>query len=71
MIIETVILSFFSADELMNAEVIADQLLTSEQLESLETGTMAPGNVYYMQIHEPMNYSEFMAFCKMLPNKQH
>ena len=69
MTIETVTLSFSSVDELMNAEVIADQLLTLEQLESLETGTMYPGNVHYMQIHEPMNYSEFIAFCKMLPNK--
>lgn len=66
--IETVMLSFFSEDELTNAEVIADQLLTSEQLESLETGSMCPGNVYYMQIHEPMNYSEFITFCKMLLN---
>lgn len=68
MTIETVMLSFSSADELINAEVIADQLLASEQLESLETGLMHPGNVYYMQIHEPMNYSEFIAFCKMLLN---
>lgn len=69
MIIETVMLSFSSADELMSAEVIADQLLPSEQLESLETGIMHPGNAYYMQIHGPINYSELIAFCNMLPNK--
>ena len=69
MTIETVTLSFSSADELMIAEKIADKLLTSEQLESLETGTKYPGNVYYMQIHEPINYDEFIAFCNMLPNK--
>lgn len=68
-IIETVTLSFSSADELMNAEVIVDQLLSSEQLENLETGIMHPGNMYYMQIHEPISYSEFTAFCNMLPNK--
>ena len=67
--IATVMLSFSSEDELMSAEVIASKLLTPEQLESLETGTMYPGNVYYMQIHEPMGYNEFIALCDRLHSK--